>query len=76
MRDEIASDLGRIDEMRHTEALTPCLLLRIDVNADDHCGADKAKSLDDVQADAAETEDNAFGDSFDLCGIDFRPQSF
>jgi len=52
--------------------LTPCLLLRIDVNADDHCGADEAKSLDDVQADAAETEHNTFGASFDLCGIDYR----
>src|SRR6516162_3343439 len=72
MSDEIASDLGRIDEMRHAEALAPSLLLRIQIDADDHCSADEAKSLDDVQADAAETKHNAFGAGFDLCGIDHR----
>jgi len=42
----------------------------IEVDADDHLGADEAAPLDDVQANAAETEYNAFGAGFDLCGID------
>src|SRR5215469_4063971 len=45
---EFASDLGGIDEMRHAETLAPGLFFRIDINADDHCGADEAKALDDV----------------------------
>ena len=72
MRHEFASEFGGVDEVRHAEALTPCLLLRIHIDADNHCGADEAKALDDVQTDAAEPEHNAFGARFDLCGIDHR----
>ena len=43
--------------MRHAEALAPALLVRIYVDADDHCGADQAKPLDHVQADAAKAKD-------------------
>jgi hypothetical protein len=32
----------------------------------------RRSSLDDVQADAAEPEHNAFGTSLDLCGVDHR----
>ena len=55
------------DEMRHAEALAPALFLRIHIDADDHCGADEAKPLDNVQADAAETKHNALGARFDFC---------
>ena len=57
--DQIAADLLRIDEMRHAEALAPGFPLGIDVDADDHVGADKPQALDDVEADAAEAEHDA-----------------
>src|SRR5262249_59142414 len=72
VRYQFASDLGRIDKMRHAEAFAPCLLLRVHVDANNHRGADEAQSLDHVQANAAETEHNALGASFDLGGIDHR----
>ena len=70
VRDEIGSNFSGIDKMRHAEALAPALLVRIYVDADDHCGADQAKPLDHVQADAAKAKDNAFGAGLDFCGID------
>ncbi len=59
-----------IDEVRHAEAFAPGLLVRIDVDADDHVGAGEAKALDDVKPDAAEAEDDSLGAGLDLCGID------
>ena len=70
MGDKIAADLLRIDEMRHAEALAPRLLVGIEINSDDHVGADEAKSLDDVEPDAAETEDDTLRARLDLGGID------
>src|SRR5690606_15098896 len=56
MDDDIALDLGRVDEVGHAEALAPRLLAVVDVDADDHVGPGKAQPLDHVEADAAETE--------------------
>ena len=38
--------------------LAPCLLVVVDVDADDHVGAGEPQALDDVEADAAEPEDD------------------
>src|SRR4029077_7332086 len=70
MGDEIAFNLVRIDEVRHAEALAPGLLFRVEIDADDHVGADKAQALDHVEPDAAEPEDDAFCAWLDLGGVD------
>src|SRR5262245_27930975 len=49
VRDQIAADIFRIDEMGHPEALAPLLLGVVDVDADDHVGAGKPQSLDDIE---------------------------
>src|SRR5262249_53211677 len=59
VRDQIASNLFRIDEMRHAEALAPLLLGVVDVDADDHVRAGEPQPLDDIEADAAEPEYDA-----------------
>ena len=55
---EVAGDLLGVDEMRHAEALAPGFLRVVEVDADDHVGAGEAQTLDDVEADAAEAEDD------------------
>src|SRR5216683_1794497 len=67
---EVARDLLGIDEMRHAEALGERLAAGIDVDADDHVGAGEAGALDDVEADAAEAEDDDIGARLDLGGVD------
>ena len=56
IRNQVALHLRRIDEVRHAELLGDVLALRVEVNADDHLGADQAQPLDHVQPDAAEPE--------------------
>src|SRR5260370_26385464 len=73
--DESAADLLRIDEMGHSEAFAPRLAIRIDVDADDHVGAGKPQPLDDIEADAAETEHDAIGSGLDLGGSADRPDA-
>src|SRR5262249_60616553 len=68
--DDVAADFLRIDKVRHAEALTPCLLCRIDVDANDHVGAGKSEPLDDVETEAAEAEDRAFGAGLHLGGVE------
>src|SRR5690606_5012383 len=58
VRDDIPLNLARIDEMGHAEALAPFLLGVVEIDPDDHVGARKAQALDDVEADATETEDD------------------
>src|SRR5579862_2081965 len=72
VRDEVAVDLLRIDEVRHAEALAPGLLLRVEIDADDHVGAGEAEPLDDVEPDAAEPEYDRFCTRLDLGGVDHR----
>src|SRR5690606_19512011 len=38
MRDDVALDGLRVDEVGHAEAATPGLAVRVDVDADDHAG--------------------------------------
>ena len=47
--------------MGHSEALAPFLLVIVEVDADDHVGAGQAQPLDDVQADAAQSEHRGRG---------------
>src|SRR5665213_1751946 len=67
LHDFVFADLIRVDEMRHTEFLGHGALARISVDADDFIRADHARSLQDVQTDAAEAEDRDIG-----AGPDFR----
>src|SRR5262249_19602455 len=69
---EILADLVRIDEMGHAEALAPFLPGIVEVDADDHAGADQPQALDHVEADAAEAEDDALRARLDLGGVDHR----
>src|SRR5262249_2310720 len=70
VRDQIAANLFRIDEVRHAEALAPLLLAVVDVDADDHAGAGKPQPLADVEADAAEPEHDALRARLPLGGIE------
>ena len=72
MRDQIALDLGRVDEVGHAEPAAPLLLAVVDVDADDPVGPDHLQALDDVEADAAQAEDDAVGAGLDLGGVDHR----
>ena len=56
--------------MRHAETLAPFLLRIVDVDADDHVGAGKPQSLDDIEADAAEPEYDCLGAGLDLRGVE------
>src|SRR6185503_9781917 len=56
LHDLVAADLVRIDEMRHAELLGHRALAGIEIDADDLVGADHLRALDDVEADAAESE--------------------
>src|SRR6185503_1031126 len=56
LHDFVAADLVRIDEMRHAELLGHGALAGIEIDADDLVGADHLRALDDVEADAAESE--------------------
>src|SRR5262252_8659983 len=70
VRDQIATNLFRIDEVGHAEALAPLLLGVVEVDADDHVGAGEPQPLDDVEADAAEPEHDALRAWFHLGGIE------
>src|SRR5262249_15165904 len=72
MGDKIAADFLWIDEMRHAEALAPSLLVRVEIDADDHVGAGEAQTLDDVEPNAAEAADDALGAGLDLRRVDHR----
>ena len=53
VRHQVAFDLVRIDEMGHAEFFGDVLASGINVDTDDHLGADHPGALDDVEADAA-----------------------
>src|SRR5690606_30039951 len=56
---QVALHLLRVDEMRHAELLGHGAAAGIEVDADDHVGAGDAQTLNDVEADAAQPEDDA-----------------
>src|SRR5262245_60201990 len=70
MRDDVAGNLLRIDEMGHAELAAPFFLGIVDVDTDDLVGADHLGALDDVEADAAEAEHHDVGPRRDLGGVD------
>ncbi len=55
---------------RHSKAFAPGLLVIVEVDADDHVGTGKLQALDDVEADAAETEDDRGRPHLHLGGVD------
>src|SRR5690606_6604365 len=72
MSHDVVADLVRIDEMRHAEPFTPGLAVIVDIDADDYVGAGKAKALQHVEADTAETEDDCGGADLYLGRVDDR----
>ena len=70
--DQIAANLGRVDEMGHAEFLGQWLFARIDIDPDDHVGADQFGALDHVQTDPAQAEDNDRGAGLDARRVDHR----
>src|ERR1700722_5994614 len=61
IRHQVSLDFLRIDEVCHAEFLGKRLALRIDVDSDDLVGAGDSRALDDVQADAAQSEHHHVG---------------
>src|SRR5262245_56251062 len=58
VRDQLAADLFRVDEVRHAEALAPSLLGIVGVG-DDNVRAGEPQSLDNIEPDTPEPEHNA-----------------
>src|SRR5579872_861982 len=69
---EVALDLLRVDEMRHAEFFGERAPRRVDVDTDDHLGADHPRALHDVEPDPAEPEHDDLGAGLDLRGVDDR----
>src|SRR6202140_3855588 len=69
MLDDIAIDLGRVDEMRHAEAAAPFRLGIIEVDPDDFVGAYHPGALNDVEPDSAKSEHDHVGAWRDLGGV-------
>ncbi len=58
--------------MGHAEAAAPFLLGIVEIDADDLVGAHHPRALDDIEADAAETEHDHVRTRRDLGGVDHR----
>src|SRR3977135_1360141 len=69
VRNDVATDLRWIDEMRHTKAAAPFLLCVVDVNSDDLVGANHPGALNDVESDSAQPEHDHVGARRDLGGV-------
>jgi hypothetical protein len=67
----VAQPVG-VDEVGHAELAAPLLALGIDVDADDHPGAHHPQALDNVEADAAQAEDDAVGARLHIGRVDHR----
>src|SRR5712672_4203353 len=70
MRDDVATDLRRIDEMGHAEAAAPFLLGIVKIDPDDLVGAHHPAALNDVEPDPAKPEHHHVGARRDLGGVD------
>jgi hypothetical protein len=68
----LALKLLGIDEVGHAELAAERLALGVEIDADDHVGADQARALHDVQPDAAQAEHHDVGAGLDLGGVDYR----
>ena len=69
---EIAFNFVRVDEMRHAKFFAPGFSVVVYVNADNHVGTCKACTLNDVEANTAETEDYHIVTGLNLGSIDYR----
>ena len=58
--------------MGHAEFAAPGFAVAVEVDADDHIGADEPQSLNDIEADAAEPEHDAVRSRLHFRGIDDR----
>src|SRR5579863_985281 len=67
---DIASELLRIDEVRHAEPAAPVFLGIVDVDADDLVGADHLGALDNIESNATQTEYDDIGARRYLGGVD------
>src|SRR5262249_49372225 len=67
---DVAANLGRVDEMGHAEAATPIFLRIIDLHADDLVGADHPGALDHVEPDATQPEHHDVRAGLNLGGVD------
>src|SRR5882724_2399169 len=72
MLNDVAADLGRIDEVSHAEAAAPVFLGVVEIDADDLVGAHHLGALDDVEPDPAKPEYHDVGARRYLGGIDHR----
>src|SRR4051812_20012975 len=72
MLDDVAADLGRVDEVGHPEAAAPVFLGIVEIDPDDLVGAHHLGALDDVEADPAESEYHHVGARRYLGGVDHR----
>src|ERR1700693_4310759 len=70
IRHQVSLDFLRIDEVRHAEFLGKRLALRVDVDSNDLVGAGQPGALDDVQANAAQSEHHHVGAGLHLCRVD------
>src|SRR5215472_16109743 len=68
--DEIAFDFFRIDEMGHPEFLGHRAPAGVEIDADDHAGADHAAALDHIEPNPAEAKDDDIGAGLDLGSVD------
>src|SRR5690606_19736322 len=68
----VIADLARVDKVGHAELFRHFDLGRIDVHADDLVRAHHAGTLNDIEADAAETEHHDIGARTNLCRINHR----
>src|SRR3984893_16572491 len=68
--DELALDFLRVDEMSHPELLGQRPPRGVEIYADDNAGAGHMTTLDDVEPDPAETEDDGIGAGLDLGRVD------
>ena len=58
--------------MRHAEPLSPGLFVVVQIDTDDHIGPGQLQPLNDVQPDAAQTENHGLGTDFHLGRVDHR----
>src|SRR5687768_1374396 len=70
MGDEVAFYVLGIYKMGKAEAPCEALARRVDVDADDHVGADHARALHHVEPDAAQAEDDDVRPGLDFGGVD------
>src|SRR5271168_2940723 len=65
----VATDFIGIDEMRHAEFLRHLGFGGIEIDADDLVGTHHSRTLDDVEADAAQAEHGHIGAGPNFCGV-------